>query len=111
MLWDENRKSIDYRYPDCVGHNENCPGEVGENFIYRHEGRCWLHMDPVQVIKSCHCYCYQSCEHPGWHESEAKAFVDALESAAVHSLKGYDAAEWGAPEPDSGAIRLSSLMR
>lgn len=109
MLWDENRKSIDYRYPDCAGNDENCPGEVGEDFRYQHSGRCWSKMDAVQVIKACHCYRYQSCEHPGWERSLAASFIEVLIAAAVHSLPGYDAAEWGAPEPERGMIRLSSL--
>jgi hypothetical protein len=33
--------------------------------------RCWL-FDPVQVLKSCDCYEYQSCEHDGWEDSEAR---------------------------------------
>jgi len=65
----------------------------------------------VQVLKSIDCLDYQSCEHPGWAASEAKAFIDRLQSAAIHALPGYEAAIWGAPEPAANVVSLSSLCR
>jgi hypothetical protein len=105
MLWDENRKSINARYPDCVGDDENLPGPIGESFVYVHRHNpCWS-IDPVQVIKSCHCLRYQSCEHDAWEDSAACAFLDSLIDTATHALVGYDDAAWGAPHNPAKAKR------
>lgn len=100
MLWDENRLSIEQRYPDSrEDFVANAPGPVGEEFVYgQHRRMPGEPFDPVQVIKSCHCYEYQACEHPGWGESEAKAFVDKLAKSATNALPGYEDAEWGPPK-------------
>ena len=106
MLWDENRRSIEHRYPDTVEDFDNAPGPIDETYIYsQFQVAPFPDYDPVQVIKACHCYEYQACEHPGWAGSEAKAVTDALLAAAVRALPGYEDAEWGAPEP-SGAVVL-----
>ena len=96
MLWDENLKSILARYPDCS--LDNLPGPIGEDFVYKHESRPHAVFEPPQIIMSCRCCDYQSCEHEGWEASEAKAFIDALEAAAAQSVDGYDDAIWGAPK-------------
>ena len=95
LLWNENILSVQGRYPDCVGKPENMPGPVDEIFIYAHS-RDWNEsgLEPIQVLKACNCYEYQSCEHDGWETSEAKAFIDALRAAAVRALPGYDDAQW-----------------
>ena len=101
LLWDENRKSILYRYPDCNEDGAHLPGSIEDDdngFIFGD----WPHgmpprLDPVQVIKACDCYAYQSCEHPGWESSHAKKMVDSIASAACSHLPGYDDAAWGAP--------------
>ncbi len=101
MLWDECHTSVCYRYPDG-----DLPGPCDQDFTYR-EHRSTMHrerIEPVQTIKACDCYQYQSCEHPGWDTSQAKAFIDALRSEAWRSLPGYDDAEWGAPSLDSEAV-------
>jgi hypothetical protein len=86
LLWNENKISVAHRYP----------GESWSVPQYRHR-RAFLDYQPLQVLKACHCYAYQSCEHPGWETSEAKAFIDALERTAVRHLPGYDDAAWGPP--------------
>jgi hypothetical protein len=37
---------------------------------------------------------YQSCEHPGWEESEARKFCQQLTEGAIARLPGYEAAAW-----------------
>ncbi len=96
MLWDENFASVTARYPDAAF--DELPGEIGENFVYGAHDPIYGKFDPVQVIKACHCYQYQSCEHEGWEESEACAFIETLIDCATHALPGYDAAAWGAPK-------------
>jgi hypothetical protein len=52
-------------------------------------------MPALHIIKLCHHYAYQSCEHPGWEASAACKLVRAIEAHAVRDLPGYDAAPWG----------------
>lgn len=49
---------------------------------------------PVEIIKACDCYSYQSCETMDWEETEAYAIVNALRKRAIDSLPGYDEAAW-----------------
>ena len=84
MLWNENRRSVDHRYDEATDR---------EVYRYRHSDR--LPSDPVVLLKALDCYEYQSCEHPEWETSEARAFCEALRSRLIHRLPGYDAAPWG----------------
>lgn len=93
ILWEENIKSVQYRYGRAS--RDNLPGSIGESFEYEHvpmrrQGR----FSPVQVIKACHCYEYQSCEHPGWRRSLAAAFINELMRNAHHGLPGFEEALW-----------------
>ena len=99
ILWDENKRSIQARYPDTVDNPDDMPGPCDEDFLYVHDAYMWLQFSPVQVVKSVDCYQYQACEHEGWRDSEAKAFTDALRSCATQRVPGYEAADWGAPQP------------
>ncbi|HVV88935.1 MAG TPA: hypothetical protein VHB53_00440 [Solirubrobacterales bacterium] len=49
---------------------------------------------PVETLKLCACYRYQSSDAKAWASSEAAAFVDALEHCAIAALPGYDDAPW-----------------
>ena len=86
MLAAENTASVNARYNETTSPPTITRGD-----------QPFLHFPPVQVIKSCDCLEYQSCEHDGWEASEAKAFLDALRKKAWHALPGYDDATWGAP--------------
>jgi len=99
MLWQENIRSILYRYDDCT--MSNMPGPVGEDYRITRDDfrRSAIEIDPVQVLKSCNCYTYQACEHPNWQTSEAHSFIESLEGDATRALPGYEEAEWGAPKP------------
>ena len=97
MLWNENIRSVAYRYPDNMS---NLPGPIGAApYDYGRHDLMWSKIDPVQVFKSCNCYEYQCCGHPDWENSEAYAFIGALRQAMIKNLEGYDDAKWGAPEP------------
>ena len=99
MLWDENHKSVCDRYPD----SDDLPGPIDQDFVYQRHRPSTRRIDPIAVLKACDCFQYQACEHEGWTDSEAKAFVDALRSAAWHALPGYEEAPWGAPELGTSA--------
>jgi len=108
MLWQENVRSVMYRYPNDS--MSELPGPIGEDYrITRNDFHLtWLLIDPVQVLKACKCYEYQSCEHPAWESSEAYAFIQTLKEDAISALPGYDGAVWGVPAPYSGnAIRIA----
>ena len=96
MLWDENLASVRYRYPDSP---DKLPGPIDCDYQYPETTPPFMHIDPIQVLSSCDCYGYQSCEHDGWATSEAKAFIGALQQRAWMALPGYEDAKWGAPEP------------
>ena len=85
MLIRENHLSVNFRYDERPTVTLEDP--------YRFNMRL-RPIDPVQVLKALNCYEYQSCEHPGWKTSEAKAFCDALRHSTIHRLPGYDDAEW-----------------
>ncbi len=113
LLWRENVASVLCRYSHTP---DDLPGTAGDAASqYRFSERdarsiCFVEIDPVQVIKACDCYDYQSCEHDEWETSEAKTFTETLRRAAAHAVAGYDDAKWGAPEPTAGAICLAALI-
>lgn len=45
--------------------------------------------DPLVVLKAIACLQYQSCEHPGWLDSEARVFCQALRAVTIAALPGY----------------------
>ncbi|MBC8280138.1 MAG: hypothetical protein H8E48_05065 [Chloroflexi bacterium] len=83
MLWNENRESVGFLYSeewdadDPEFRYEHRP--AGPNFV------------PVlvEIFNACDRYEYQTCEHPGWQYSAARAFLDSLRSRAWHKLPGY----------------------
>jgi len=103
MLWAENVKSVSYRYRD--DETSELPGVVEEaegGFQYGdHKPWSSSPITPVQVLKACDCYEYQSCEHPEWKQSEAYAFIQALRERAIEALPGYDKAQWEIDEMET----------
>jgi len=81
-LWDENFRSVNYRY------NENVEAPV------YHGARAPRRFSPIEIVKLCHSYNYQSCETPDWEETEAYAISKAIESRAIRNVAGYDEALW-----------------
>lgn len=98
MLKLENVKSVSFRYPNDKS-SASLPGPIGETPIDTHDLFAYgMQVNPVQVLKTIACLRYQSCEHPGWKESEAFAFLASLEQSAIRALPGYGECEWGAPD-------------
>ena len=107
MLTAENARSVQYRYPDSG--MDDLPGPVDNGFVtdalmgsYRYpiygSGPIAIAASPrrltaVEGLKAINGYEYQSCEHPGWESSAAKAFCDALKDALINALPGYDDAD------------------
>jgi hypothetical protein len=91
MLWDENVRSVKYRY-----HAESEDGvpAPGGPYEYDDDPLIFSQVCPVQTLKAICCYEYQTCKHPEWRESEAYAYVQSLKSVAIHALPGFENAEW-----------------
>lgn len=98
-LWAENLASVTGRYPhDASGER---PGPVDfedtDTLTYTFD-EVPGELDPVVVLKALSCFEYQSCEHDGWESSEARLICEAVRSACINALPGYDAAPWGFDE-------------
>ncbi len=52
MLWNENRYSVEHRYPDCL-ETGGYPGPIGETFVYDEHHASREPIDPVQVLAGC----------------------------------------------------------
>lgn len=99
MLWLENIRSVSHRYPNES--SATLPGPKHQDFVLAPGDFGQVIFDqyePAQVLKSCDCYEYQTCEHDEWEESEAYAFIQALRHRAWHAVQGYEQAQWGAPK-------------
>ena len=103
MLWLENHKSVAYRYPTTIG--EDLPSPIGltladiEGYTFSPHGYLnWMNgahqLSIAGALKAIHCLEYQSCEHPGWGESEAYRFLQDLKHSLIGVLPGYDEADW-----------------
>jgi hypothetical protein len=98
LLWDTNIVSVKTRY-NHIKDIKELPGPYGETFIYKYSPTPRrISINPLQVIKTCKYYVYQTCEFEGWEDSEAKAIIDAIINIAITKLPGYEEAEWGAPK-------------
>ena len=80
-LLDENYKSVNARY------NRN---ETPHTFSFEP-----VEMKPIEIVRLCHCYNYQTCEHDGWDGSEAEEISRQIEHYAIKNVPGYEDAPWG----------------
>lgn len=86
----ENVNSVLYRYADVSAEELADYQTMVETYTFD----SILPLPPVvALLKAVHGYTYQSCEHPGWDTSDAKALTDALEATLIRSLPGYHAAD------------------
>lgn len=54
-----------------------------------------LNNSPIQILKYCQNYIYQSDNHEGWKCSKARDIVDSVMWSQIIKLDGYDSAKWG----------------
>jgi len=103
MLISANLLSVTHRYPDTL-EGGGVPGPCEEywrdSYSYPMNGPDF---SPVVILKAIACYEYQSCEHPEWERSEARAFCEALRDYTIVRLPGYDDAPWGIYPVEVGA--------
>lgn len=88
LLARENLASLDARYPRDSHLDHDQEAELVAS-LERH-----MPVSAIQVVKLCHCYAYQACEHRAWQDSEARKIVDDIEAHAVRRLPGYEEAKW-----------------
>lgn len=91
VLIDECVRSVSHRYQD----NDDLPGPVDPYYLRQYEFRIPRRRpNVVEGLSILRCYEYQSCEHDGWHTSEAKRYCEALRDMLISSLPGMQAAPW-----------------
>ena len=83
QLWAENARSVAHRYPRAEENAENA--KLAAEYTWT---PCVVPSDadvgwPTTPKGLIGCLDYQSCEHPGWEASAARAFLIALYDAAV----------------------------
>jgi hypothetical protein len=99
VLLAENRASVNHRYDE---------DEIEAPYaLTEYSGQ----VDPVAVLSAIACYEYQSCEHPGWKRSEARAFCEALRNKMVRMVPGYDAAPWEITDPSQAFRGVVQVRR
>ncbi len=87
VLYSENIRSLMARYKDA----ENDPFNEAE---FASPLMSQKPLAPVEAIKACDCYDYQSCETDNYKQSVACALVEMVRAVAVSALPGYDKAGW-----------------
>lgn len=90
ILKTENYKSVNYRYQEATP----C-----EPYRYSGEGIVqYLGSETVlpwaQVLASLDCYEYQTCEHPEWETSLAKAICDRIRRKVCRIISREAETEW-----------------
>lgn len=109
MLWTENLRSVAYRYPE--DRSGDRPGPIDltdEDVLSYHFTKVPGEVSPGVVFKLLDCYEYQSCEHPEWRNSAAKAFCDALRDRMCRRVVGYEEAPWGADDANVFGVAVAS---
>lgn len=91
MLWDENVKSLDYRYEGR--HPELLEGHG--RYQYSPPVEEW---SPGMVLAEAGCYDYQACEHPEYATSVAHDLVVGLTTVLRKAGAVEADAPWGVPE-------------
>lgn len=82
VLRDQNWRSV----------QENHPGDPHPREPYSHEPVNGI--GPVEIIKLCHCYRYQSCETSDYDYTLAERIIEGIIERAVRQVPGYEEADW-----------------
>jgi hypothetical protein len=83
MLLDENALSTNYLY-----------GRGGSAQTYTYQRPQHTEWTVAELLNAIRGYQYQTCEHPGWERSQAKAFCDTLQQRLIATLPGYTDGPW-----------------
>lgn len=103
MLLDECVHSVSHRYQDDG--ITKLSGPTNAYWLVPYKYQAGLHLPtPVVILKAIACYEYQSCEHPEWETSKAKAFCETLRKIIISWLPGYEEAPWGWDKDNERAL-------
>lgn len=72
--------------------------------------RSW-NVPVIEILKSCDCFSYQSCEYDDWYKSKAFKIINVIRKKCVSRLPGYDNAQWGytTDNPPPVVTKMSDL--
>jgi len=87
-LINQNYRSVNHRYDE-------------KDVPYKYELSYNTHFKPIEIIKACQCYIYQSCETDDYKETQAIAIAKGIINSQIHKLPGYDNAAWEITEMKS----------
>lgn len=112
MLYQTNVDSVQYRYPADTF--DELPGLIDkpavEDYRFRRVLVFGADLPAVAILQAIDGYEYQSCEHPGWHLSMAKAMTDLLRRKLVTMLPGYSTHNTWEYDRPADAPQVVSLM-
>jgi len=122
LLWDENIRSVVFRYPGCAefSHGEwkcgDIPGPIDETFVYRHVRAFGWTPAPGDLFRTIACYDYQTCEPGDYRETFAWEAMHDLRVAYCRRVPGVMEKKPGhnlmqIPEGAEKVVRLSDLCR
>jgi len=92
-----NLISLAARYPDDQDPAASFMGMPKRQYITeckQEAKRAWS-VPVVEILKSCSCFEYQSCEYDDWHKSTAHKVITAIRKECINRLPGYEEAQWG----------------
>lgn len=101
MLWAENVRSVQYRYPVSLTAQQRADELKAAN---EYEFAYYPFVQPVALLKLAQCLNYQSCERSDYNQSNTALALHALIGRLTidgegNDRRAYDAAPWaiGAP--------------
>lgn len=95
ILVNANFESYNYRYT----HSQDTEIDIYLSEVNKLSMRDDLGASDInyfQFIKLLHCLNYQSCEHPDYDKSFAKAFISIAEELAIYNAPEYTNSVWAA---------------
>jgi hypothetical protein len=99
MLWRENLNSVAHRYPRDTGKGDRPgPRDFQDSDVETYVWEETAVLKGNSLRETIGCLNYQSCEHPGWHTSEAYQLLELLKPAEDKSPRGKqeeNATPWG----------------
>ena len=86
MLWEENARSVAFHHqlPEL-------PAQMGGDELAAYRFTPVLPPSLIGCFRMLDAYDYESCEHPGWEGSQAKAAVQAMRERLISLLPGFQA--------------------
>jgi len=91
MLLNENYRSVNFRYSEEI---------KAPNYEFEYS----IGFSPIEIIKACHCFNYQSCETDDYYDSLSYKFIKTLIETMIMILPGYNNADWEIINKKTNAI-------